>query len=159
GGGAEVHYTVTIIPRVALLLACPSPSGIVGAPYSSAFVASGGTGTYSSYAISSGSLPDGLSLDAAGRIAGTPTTLGNSVVVGRVTDSSGVSAISPNCNITIGPVPSCQITLTPISREHRYFSSVANSISVLVQSGAPICQWRATSTLDWIHIRSGLSGT
>lgn len=52
------------------------PDGQVGVPYSQTVTASGGSAPYT-YTVSSGVLPDGLTLDpATGQISGTPTAVG-----------------------------------------------------------------------------------
>lgn len=84
-----------------LTLNCGSPpNGQVGAHYSSALIASGGTPPYT-FALSSGSLPPGLSLNGStGVIAGTPSAGGTFVFTVQVTDS--LSATAPvTCSITI----------------------------------------------------------
>lgn len=91
-----------------LTLTCPASSGTTNAPYASAFVASGGTGSFISYAIVKGSLPPGLSLTSVGGVTGTPTQTGTFPFVGSVTDSSGATAMSTGCSIVISPA---QVTL------------------------------------------------
>lgn len=67
------------------------PAGTVGLPYSQTAVATGGTGSYT-YALSSGSLPAGVTLNPAnGAITGTPTTAGQSLFTIRAVDTSGNS--------------------------------------------------------------------
>jgi large repetitive protein len=62
--------------------------GSVNSPYSATIGATGGTGSYTKFEITSGSLPAGLSLNAtSGAISGTPTTQGNSNFTIKVTDS------------------------------------------------------------------------
>ena len=72
--------------------------------YSSAITASGGTAPYT-FALNSGSLPGGLSLNpTTGAITGTPTTAGAFTFTVKVTDSTGGTAltyITPSCSITI----------------------------------------------------------
>jgi hypothetical protein len=51
-------------------------AGVVGAPYSASFNATGGTAPYS-WALTAGSLPDGVSLGADGVLSGTPTVAGS----------------------------------------------------------------------------------
>ena len=59
----------------------------VDTAYSGALIASGGQIPYT-YAISAGSLPDGLSLNTTtGAITGTPTTTGSWTFTGQVTDN------------------------------------------------------------------------
>jgi len=64
-------------------------AGIYGIPYSSTLLATGGNVPYT-WSISSGALPTGLSLTTAGVITGTPTALGTSAFVVKVTDSSTI---------------------------------------------------------------------
>jgi len=89
-----VDIKITVSPAVAPLTVDASgvPStATVGIAYSGALKASGGVAPYS-FAISSGSLPDGLTLNADGTITGTPGTAGNFDAEIDVKDSAGASA-------------------------------------------------------------------
>jgi hypothetical protein len=77
------------------LVACPVitlddtlPDGVVGGVYTGAVLASGGTVPYT-YALTSGSLPTGLGIDAAGNITGTPTGFGTFNFSITATDANG----------------------------------------------------------------------
>jgi hypothetical protein len=92
-----------------LLVSCPALSlspanlaaGTVGTVYSQSVTASP-AGTYS-YAVTSGALPSGLTLNAAnGAISGTPTTPGTFAFT--VTATAGGCAVSQPYAITIGCV-------------------------------------------------------
>jgi hypothetical protein len=84
-----------------LALGCAASTGTKGVAYSSALVASGGTPSYT-FTINSGSLPLGLTLNATtGAITGTPTTAGTYTYVAKVTDSTGATALTSSCTITI----------------------------------------------------------
>jgi hypothetical protein len=112
----DFPYSVAPTP---LSLACGlTPNGSVGVSYSDQLVASGGSGTYTSYAITSGSLPPGLSLNTStGLISGTPTTAGTYPFTAQVTDSSSNTA-TVDCSITIGGGPvvgNCSITIYPFT--------------------------------------------
>ncbi len=62
------------------------PNGVIGTPYSTTLAATGGVTPYT-WSISSGTLPDGLSIDAgSGTISGTP---------------SGSGTCFPTCNFTV----------------------------------------------------------
>ncbi|HYI08545.1 MAG TPA: ice-binding family protein [Thermoanaerobaculia bacterium] len=88
-------YTIDVQP-----LSCPpgtdialSPSllsfALLGVPYSETFTAAGGTGPYT-FSVTSGALPDGLTLDpATGTISGTPTSSGTFNFTVTATDVNG----------------------------------------------------------------------
>ena len=93
-----VTWTVSVVDPVAV--ACASGTGQVGASYSSALIASGGTPPYS-YSIISGTLPGGLVLNpASGAIAGLPTAAGTFNYTAKALDSAG-STGTIGCSITI----------------------------------------------------------
>jgi hypothetical protein len=79
------------------------PGGQVGAAYSATLKATGGTPPYT-WSASSGQLPAGLNLSAAGMIAGTPTLAGSSTIAIEVSDSAEISA-SSMVSITIATSP------------------------------------------------------
>lgn len=64
------------------------PPGLVGVAYTQQITASGGAGPYT-FAVSSGTLPAGLTLSPAGLLSGTPTTPGSSTVTIQATDANG----------------------------------------------------------------------
>jgi len=114
-------YTVTLAPGTfdatidfgywapaAVILQCPAnTTGVVGVPYSSALVATGGTGVYT-FSITTGSLPPLLSLNTStGAITGTPTTAGPYPFTAKVVDNSGLPAgtATASCGITVAPLP------------------------------------------------------
>ena len=80
------------------------PKGQVGASYSGALAATGGTAPYH-WALASGTLPAGLTLAAGGTITGTPSTAANAAPIGvRVTDSASPTQTSTRAlSLTIAP--------------------------------------------------------
>jgi hypothetical protein len=91
---ATHQYSVVIAPGP-LAISTPSlPNGTTGVKYASTLAASGGTAPYS-WAISAGSLPAGLTLDAAGNITGTPTatSASTSTFTVKVTDAASQSLV------------------------------------------------------------------
>ena len=84
------------------------PDGDVGVAYSRPVVGSGGTSPYTTWSITAGTLPDGLSVSSFGLISGiiqgTPTTAGTSNFILQVTDSKGRTA-TKDLSITIWPAP------------------------------------------------------
>jgi len=102
------------------------PSGAVGTPYSQTLSATGGTPPYTW----SGTLPAGLTLNAAGVITGSPTSAGPFQFTVTVTDSASNEA-------------SQQFTLTVIGASFSGLSSTAASDqqpSFTLALGAPYAQ-------------------
>jgi len=94
-----------IVPQ--LTITCPVvTTGVLGQPYSSAFVASGGTAPYH-FSLFSGNLPPALQLDPnTGAITGSITATGTYTFVGQVTDSTTPQALTATtgqvaCSIAI----------------------------------------------------------
>ncbi len=82
------YYSINIGTNSLTLNPSSLPNGTQGTPYSQAVSASGGTGSYT-YAVTSGSLPAGLSLNTnTGAITGTPSANGVSNFTVQATDSS-----------------------------------------------------------------------
>ncbi|GAB3791141.1 putative Ig domain-containing protein [Dyella agri] len=82
-------YTLTIAaPTLSLSPTAPTlPTATAESTYTQTFTASGGTAPYR-YAVSSGSLPAGLSLSSTGALSGTPTVSGAYTFSLTATDSS-----------------------------------------------------------------------
>lgn len=105
-----VAITVNPDPTISGSLA----AGVVGTPYSGTLKAAGGTAPLT-LSVSSGSLPPGLSFNAAtGAITGTPTTAGTYTFTAKVVDSSSVPdtvTAAETITVTTGG-PSSGLTLT-----------------------------------------------
>ncbi len=103
GGIVYVNASCTIQVYQPLAATCASGTAMVGVAYSSAIVATGGSGSYSFAPI--GSLPAGLTLNADGTISGTPlpSAITSSFQV-KVTDTvlgNAVTVTTSNCTITV----------------------------------------------------------
>ena len=103
--------------KLSLSLACASGTGFIGVMYSSALVATGGAPPYT-FAIISGGLPTGLTLNAStGLISGVPSVIGIFPYTAQVTDSIDNTATA-SCVISIiapiqticGKLPTLEIT-------------------------------------------------
>ncbi|MGY5778273.1 putative Ig domain-containing protein [Rhizobium sp. LEGMi135b] len=76
GTSAPATVTITVSPPTITLGPATLPQGAVGTTYNQTVSATGGTSPYT-YAVTTGALPNGLSLSAAtGVISGTPTAGG-----------------------------------------------------------------------------------
>ncbi|MEI9973742.1 MAG: Ig domain-containing protein [Ignavibacteriota bacterium] len=97
------------------------PSWTVNRPYSTTLTAAGGTPPYQNWSVTSGSLPSGLTLNAAsGAVSGTPTAAGTAHFMVAVTDSNNL-ALATNWILTINPAPGIPSqTLPPASPNSTY---------------------------------------
>lgn len=119
----EVPYALTVAPATPTPAECPVlsmtpatlPSGTVGVAYSQALIVSGGTAPYA-FGIIAGTLPNGLTLTAAGTLAGTPTTAATAGFTVRATDAAGCFVERPYTIVPLATVPTLSqwatITLT-----------------------------------------------
>jgi len=90
------------------------PNGTVGTGYNQIVSASGGTPPYA-FAVSSGALPTGLTLNSStGAITGTPTAAGTFTFTITATDATGCSG-SRLYTITIASTGCPAITLSPMT--------------------------------------------
>ncbi len=107
--GTGTTYTLVIACQTITVANPGVTTGTVDAPFSQTFTEAGvGTHTPATFTTSS-SLPAGLTLSAAGVLAGTPTAPGTFPIVVTVTDANGCTGASATYTLVI----SCQtITVT-----------------------------------------------
>ena len=115
GAGTSSAATVTITvsqPTLTLNLSGALPGGTVGTAYSQTISASAGGSPYS-YAVTSGTLPAGLSLDTStGALTGTPTTDGSYSFTITATDTYGAVG-SESFSLSVDPVAAPSLVFTP----------------------------------------------
>ncbi len=135
---AAQSYSGTIEQGKLTITTSALPNGTVGTAYSASVAASGGAQPYN-WAIDSGSLAPGLSLNATtGAITGTPTTAGPWNVTLRVTDHDSQSA-TRSFNATIDS----SLVITTVLRDGE--KGVPYSASLAAQGGQPPYTWALTS--------------
>lgn len=117
-----VHLSPTTLPRAS-----------VGTPYSFLVTATGGSGNYQ---WSATNLPAGLSIDAAGEIAGTPTTSGSVGPTITVTDLTLVKSMGMGYSITVNAFPITTAGALPTATT----GVVYNQVMAAPGCGAP-CVW------------------
>ena len=152
-------YTVTPVCPTITVSPGTLPSGSVGTAYSQTLTASGGTAGYT-FAVSSGTLPAGLTLNAStGVISGTPTTSNASGVslTFKATDANACTGTS-TINLIICPV----ITLTPATLPAPTVGTAYSQTITAAGSAAAYTYTLASGTLPtWATLSSSgvLSGT
>lgn len=90
------------------------PNARVGAAYSAAVTATGGTTPYA-FSVVGGALPGGVVLSTSGALSGTPTVSGTFGFTVRVTDAGGVSADGAQTLVVDAPaVPDARPTVVTV---------------------------------------------
>ena len=135
-GSATQDFSITI--GEAPSITSPAPGdGVVGNEYTHSYTADG-TGPFS-YAVTTGVLPNGLSLSEAGAITGAPTAGG--LFEGVVTATSDYGTDTQNFSITIDAPPSITSAAPPAGTlntayTHTYTATGDATITYAVTSGA-----------------------
>jgi hypothetical protein len=91
--------TVNAVTSTLKITTAQLPAGTLANPYTSTLTATGGTPPYT-WSLSSGALPNGLTMNSAGNISGSPMVAGASPFTAVVKDSTGASA-SANLSINV----------------------------------------------------------
>ncbi|HIJ86309.1 MAG TPA: S8 family serine peptidase [Desulfuromonadales bacterium] len=122
-GGHTYHLTVLeplLVNNAAL------PAGTTGISYQVSLIATGGAAPYS-WSITGGSLPAGLTLDAAaGTLSGTPTTAGSSSFTVQVADN-GSNSTAQAFSITIANNLTINTTALPDGTTGSIYSHTLSS--------------------------------
>ncbi|MGH8028272.1 MAG: autotransporter domain-containing protein, partial [Pseudoxanthomonas sp.] len=99
-GTVTATYNLVVASPTLALTPAALPAGTGGVAYSQTLSASGGIAPYA-YALTTGSLPAGLSLTAAGLLSGTPTVAGTFSFSLSATDSTAGVAGTVSQNYTL----------------------------------------------------------
>jgi len=115
GNTASKTFSLTVgAAPLAITTASPLPSGLLGRAYSQTLAATGGSAPYS-WALTGGSLPADLSLEAdAGRLSGAPSAVGSYSFTIEVTDSARRTA-SKAFTLVIDPPPLTAVQITGLA--------------------------------------------
>ncbi len=87
-------YSLVVTAPALTLAPATLAAGAVGAAYSQALVASGGTAPYS-YAVTAGALPAGVTLSTSGTLSGTPSAGGSFAITVTATDATPAGSGGP----------------------------------------------------------------
>lgn len=161
GFTASRAYTVTISAAAIALNPATVPGATLAAAYSQTLTASGGVAPYT-YAVTSGTLPAGLSLNGAtGVLSGTPTAAGSSTFTVRATDSStgtgapysGTRSYTLTVGQVVGSAPAISATTTstaPVTL-HPAANAAGGPFSSAVIVSAPASGTAVVHGLDIVY--------
>ncbi|MBV7537867.1 putative Ig domain-containing protein [Duganella sp. sic0402] len=134
GTSASVTVTIMVSPPTLSLAPGGLPAMQTAQPFSQQLNASGGMGPYT-YAVTSGTLPAGLTLSTGGLLAGTPTTAGMYSFSVTATDNSSASHFTVqqayNGSVAVG-VPVAAASSATVA-----YGSAATNIGLSLSGGAP----------------------
>jgi large repetitive protein len=102
--GTNPPYTLTITCPTITVTNPATSTGTVNVAFSQNFSQTGGIGT-TTFALLSGTLPNGLSLATNGTLSGTPTQTGSFPITVRATDANGCTGDGTTYTLVI----SCQV--------------------------------------------------
>ena len=133
----QVSYTLDQT-TVAITSGSPPAEATVGEPYAFSFTASGSPAP--TFSLASGRLPDGLTLDAAGKLSGAPTTAGTYTFSVTATNPAGTATGGPY-TITVDAKPAITSGAPPAgsvgaSYDFAFTASGAPAPSFALASGA-----------------------
>jgi len=141
GNGAVRVLLPATGATVSIVSAALLPSGTIGVAYSQTLTAAGGTSPYT-WSVTSGTLPAGLALSAAGLITGTPTTAGTSTFLITVSDANSLTA-TQSFSLTVGSAGiSVVITTTTLPSA---VSGTAYSQTLAATGGVAPYTWSISS--------------
>jgi hypothetical protein len=142
GQAATQALTLTVAATLGITSETALPNGSAGSSYSFTLAASGGTPPYVTWAVTSGFLPAGLSLDAAtGTISGTPSLAATFSFTVQVRDTAGKTATKALV-LTIAPA-ALAITTGSALPSGVYGTAYAQTLQAT--GGAPPYAWSLSS--------------
>jgi len=129
------------------------PNAVTGIPYSVALVGINGLAPYRNWTIGGGTLPPGLSLNAAlGVISGTPTTVGTFSFSATMQDGAGLTSPPQSLSIVVN-----QGCVYAISSNGQVFPASGGSGTISITT-APSCSWNVSGQPSWITLTTSASG-
>lgn len=131
-GNSYLSSLVLRIEATALTISNTSLAGAAtNVPYSQSFSAFGGTAPYT-FAVTSGTLPPGLTLTSAGLLSGTPTSVGMFNFAITATDAMSATAVSNFTLMVTGAGPRIIVSSLPAGTLNQPFNA-----SLTGQGGTP----------------------
>jgi len=154
---ATATFSITVAAGITITSSTSLADGYPNTTYSSVtLAATGGTGSYTGWAVTSGSVPTGMTLSTTGILSGTPTTAGSYSFVVRVTDSASNTA-SATFTLTVEAI----LSISTTSLESASTAS-AYSQTLVATGGSGGYSWSvsssATNTLSTYGLSLSSSG-
>ena len=146
----SIQSVYTSCPAITLS-ATVFPNGTVGEVYPPTTITQTGGVGVTTFAVTSGALPGGMSLSSAGVVSGTPNTAGTFNATVTATDANGCMG-SRAFTVTI--VPAC----SSIASNGATFPAAGGSGSLAITAPAG-CSWTVTNLPPWASTISGASGS
>lgn len=148
-GSRPYSIVIPVVPICPFITVNPPtlPAGVIGTLYSQTITASGGTAPYT-FAVTSGALPNGLTLDpTTGIISGTPTTAGQFDFVITATDGNGCPGSRAYLMVIPAVVVCPFITVNPPTLPTPVFGQLYNQTITASGGLAPYTFTVSTGTL------------
>ena len=143
---ATKAYSVTVAAALTITTAT-LPGGTVGTPYSQTLAASGGTAPFT-WSVSTGALPTGLTLSAAGSLTGTPTAAGTFTFTIQVADATRATA-TKSFTITV-----TGLTITTATLPSGTVGTSYTATTLAATGGTPPYSWSASGLPSGLSISS-----
>jgi hypothetical protein len=140
GRTATAPFAITVAAALAITTAT-LPNGTVGTPYSQALAATGGTAPFT-WSVSTGALPTGLTLSAAGSLTGTPTAAGKFSFTIQVVDAAKATA-SQSFTITI----TAALTITTATLPNGIVGTAYTPTTLVATGGTSPYTWSSSGAL------------
>lgn len=130
-----------------------------GSAYSVQLQAAGGSGSTYAWSLASGALPAGITLSAAGLVAGTPTGTGTSNFVARVQNGTATAEAAFSITVSAAPQP-VTVTVTTSSLPAGVINQAYNA-TLAATGGSGNYTWSATNLPPGLAISTQgvISGT
>lgn len=141
--------SINVIPAFTVVAGSPTPAEN-GVAYNYQFIVSGATGAVT-YALTSGSLPSGLSVDAAGLLSGTPSDFGLFAFTVTATDAGSGDALDIHCSLfNYLELGSASIFSPFNSYVVGVFSDAIYPSGSVVTGGVPVVKFAFTDLPSWV---------
>ncbi|MDQ7996381.1 MAG: autotransporter domain-containing protein [Luteibacter sp.] len=147
------NYTLTIATVTVVVSPATLPGGVVGTAYSGSLSASGGAAPYT-FAVSTGALPEGITLSPAGALSGTPTRSGAVSFTVRAADAHGMAGTQAY-SVTIGDAVPVAVadTASTAANQAVTIPVTANDTGVITSVAVAAAPTHGTAVADGTSVR------